>query len=587
LKFKIALKKYTPPFLAGTLLSLAFAPISLVGLGLISLAWLFYQLIQIKTPKYSFKTGWAYGAGIFSAGTSWIYVSIHTYGRADVFSSILVTILFCLFMGFYYGLFGLTFSLCSRLFKSSNLWLKVLNFSVIWVAFEYLRANLFTGFPWLLLGFSQIQTPMKYLAPIVGVYGISFLVAFSGGLLAITWIGLRLKNNQTRTWMPAILCLLSLYCFPQALSFVHWTKPASGNIPVSVIQGNIGEDEKWLPHAYEKTITHYVMMTRRVLEEKIPPAPLKKGAIHHRDFSNEKIHHHDSSQNSPSKKLSDTHLKNQTKNQTKTPINQTEISQSSNSQKSKTPIKPKQRIIVWPEGAIPVPYPQSGAFLHRLSFFLAEKNVTLVTGIPYQNAKNNDQYFNAMLLLGKSEGHYFKHHIVPFGEYFPAAIFHDIMNWLGISLYETGRGAFIQPLLNIQGIATLPFICYEIAYADILFQSLPEAQLFITISDDAWFGRSLARAQHLQIAQMRSLQSGRYQIVATNNGISAIIDAEGNVIKTIPSFETRILNSSIKAMSGSTPWGKVGDNTILLLLFSGWLLIQLLCNCSSRLRKFL
>lgn len=527
--FKTTFKKYLPPFLAGALLAFAFAPISLVGLGIISLAWLFYQLVEeTKSPLrslykgenrgdlHSFKTGWIYGFGLFAAGASWIYVSIHTYGRADVFSSILVTFLFCLFMGLYYGLFALSFSVYSRLLKTSNLYWKAFNFSMLWVGFEYLRATLFTGFPWLMLGFSQIVTPMKYLAPIIGVYGLSWLTAFSGALLSIIWIGA--KNNKNRVWKSAAFGLLALYFFPIFLSFFDWTTPVSSRIPVSVIQGNIGEDEKWLPHAYEKTITHYVNLTREVLDEKIPSAP---------------------------------------------PF-------------------PKPRIIVWPEGAIPVPYPHSQDFLTRLSIFMAEKNATLVTGIPYQNSKNNQQYYNAMLLLGKNDGHYFKHHIVPFGEYFPAKVFHEIMDWLGVSLYETGRGGFNQPLLNIHDIPTLPFICYEIAYADILFNALPKAQLFITISDDAWFGHSLARAQHLQIAQMRSLQAGRYQIVATNNGISAVINEEGTIIKTVPSFETRILNSTVKAMSGSTPWSKMGDNVFLLTLICLWLLTQLLVKYRSR-----
>ncbi len=560
MKLTIFKQKYLYPFLVGALLACAFAPISLVGLGIISLAWLFYQLISIDKLKPSFRIGWVYGVGLFAAGTSWIYVSIHTYGRADVISSILVTILFCVFMGLYYALFTAAFSLWSRLIKLNNLSLKadflqnplvhekfeetrstepectreymrirapnrrtsslqkqgyarnLINFSVLWVVFEYLRANLFTGFPWLLLGFSQTETPMKYLAPIVGVYGLSFFMAFSAGLLAIGWIKYK-ENQKKQVWIGAILGMLFLYSFPQTLSFLHWTSPVSSEVPVSIIQGNIGEDEKWLSHAYEKTITHYVSLTRYLLEKK-----------------------ESSSLNTHST---------------------------------------KPRIIVWPEGAVPAPYPQSAAFLTRLSQFMEQQNATLITGIPYQNPHNNEQYYNAMLLLGKDAGHYFKHHIVPFGEYFPAEIFHDIMEWLGVSLYETGRGAFSQPLLNISGIPTLPFICYEIAYADILFKSLPEAQLFITISDDAWFGHSLARSQHLQMAQMRSLQTGRYQIVATNNGISAIIDAEGNVIKTVPSFETRILNSSIKPMSGSTPWAKIGDDTILISLLILWMLVQM------------
>lgn len=480
------MKKYSQLLLAGALLSLAFAPISLTGAGLISLAWLFYELTITKTHTQSFIKGWSYGIGFFGAGTSWIYVSIHTYGQANVWSSIFVTILFALFMGCYIACATFCFSL---LFKRQNIWQQSIGFSVIWVIFEYIRANLFTGFPWVLLGFSQMVTPMKFLAPIIGVYGISFLTAFAACLLTITWLFLIQKNKN---WVYPAVGMVALFIFPQIFAYSHWTKPGSNRIPVSIVQGNIAEDEKWLPNAFEKTVNRYVNLTKQV---------------------------------------------------------------------------PKNsRIIVWPEGAIPVPYPQASVFLKHLSSFIGKNEATLVAGIPYANPKNSEQYYNAMILLGKSSGQYFKHHLVPFGEYFPSPIFREWMKWIGVSLYETGRGALHQPLLSIQKITTLPFICYEIAYADILLKSLPKAELLITISDDAWFGHSLARAQHLQIAQMRSLQSGRYQIVATNNGISAVIDAQGNIIKTVPSFETRILNSYIKSMSGSTPWAKIGDNTVMLVL---------------------
>ncbi len=520
------IKKYGQPIFIGASLSFAFSPISLPGMGIISLAWFFHQLINTEKSKKSFQLGWLYGFGFFALGTSWIFVSIHTYGHADIFSSLLVTILFCLFMGLYIALFALSFYYYSIIVLPSfrpwigrnpetgtlsihstgsspipgeddegreHLWLKSLGFSVLWVIFEYLRAHLFTGFPWLLLGFCQNATPMKHLAPIIGVYGLSFLTAFSGTLLAIAYSRANEKKTALQKWGGPILGLLFLYLIPQVLDLYHWTTPVKSKVSVSIVQGNIAENEKWLPHAYEKTVMQYVSLTQ--------------------------------------------HLTNKSSE--------------------------KSRIIVWPEGAIPVPYQQAKPFLNHLSDFISKHKATLVTGIPYENPDNEQQYYNAMLLLGRDFGHYFKHHIVPFGEYLPAEIFRDIMRWLGVSLYETGRGAFSQPLLNIAHIPTLPFICYEIAYADILLKSLPEAQLFITISDDAWFGHSMARAQHLQIAQMRSLQTGRYQIVATNNGISAIINAEGDIVKTVPSFETRILNSEIQAMSGSTPWSKIGDNAIV------------------------
>lgn len=478
--------------LAGALAAFAFAPVALPGLAIISIAWFFYHAKKITTASRAFLLGWLYGVGFFMAGASWIYVSIHLYGHADPWLAAILTVLFALAMGLFYGVFAASFFV---LFKKQRLLRQSLEFSVLWILFEYIRAHLFTGFPWLLLGFAQIETPMKYLAPIIGVYGLSFLAVLSGCLLTIAW--------QKRRAYPVIVLIL-MYILPVGLSYIEWVTIHPKSIPISVVQGNIDEAEKWKPGAYEKTIRHYLALTKTI---------------------------------------------------------------SNNS-----------KIIIWPEGAIPVPYPQASLFLENLGEAMKQRQTTLIAGIPY--ADHHELYYNALVAVGESQGKYFKHHLVPFGEYVPTDFFRDIMKSLGILIYDTRRGEIDQPLIMINNIPVLPFICYEIAYADILLQSLPNAQLLLTLSDDAWFGRSMARAQHLQIAQMRSLQSGRYQIFATNNGISAVIDAHGNIVDTVPSFETQILNGNIKIASGSTPWSRIGDNMIVL----GLMVLLIFCRLYSMMK---
>lgn len=489
------IRKYIQPLLAGCLFPLAFAPISLPGFGVISLAWFFYLLSNTSNNKNSKKTafiqGLFFGMGFFGVGVSWVFISIHSYGQAPWWLAFILTVLFCMFMALYTASFAWTFAWISRRRKTQKFLQQSIIFSVLWVIFEYIRANLFTGFPWLLLGFSQTETPMRYLAPIMGVYGLSFLVAFSSCLLTRIFC---FPNNKTdinlRKGILPALGLIMIYLLPQLLSPIHWTHSHQKPVPISVIQGNIAEDEKWLPGAFQKTIERYMRLTKKIPEGR--------------------------------------------------------------------------KIIVWPEGAVPIPYPQGQAFLANLSDFIRKDNAVLVTGIPYENPKKANQYYNAIMVLGNNRGQYFKHHLVPFGEYLPSPVFNYITDYFGMPIYEMARGKKQQPLLMIHDIPTLPFICYEIAYADILLKSLPETKLLITISDDAWFGHSLARAQHLQMAEMRSLQSGRYQIVATNNGISAVINERGRVIATIPSFRAGILNSYIQVMSGSTPWSYLGDNAVLI-----------------------
>jgi apolipoprotein N-acyltransferase len=115
-------------------------------------------------------------------------------------------------------------------------------------------------------------------------------------------------------------------------------------------------------------------------------------------------------------------------------------------------------------------------------------------------------------------------------------------------------GFRIQPDFIASGIVLAPFICYEIAYPSLVVDYMPKAGLLVTVSDDSWFDRSIALAQQLEIARMRSLEVGRYQAVTSNTGFTAIIDARGRVIADVPPFDEYILTGSVVPMSGSTPF---------------------------------
>jgi len=482
------LKNIICPIFMGALLALAFAPVNLPGFAVISLGWLFYYLREIP-PTPPFIIGWFYGMGQFGAGVSWIYVSLHTYGQAAPWLAGFITLLFVMFMALYCGFFT---QITRRLFLRKNIWIQAFIFSAVWTIIEWARSGLFSGFPWLLLGYAQTATPLKYAAPLIGTYGLSFITAFSGCLLAIGFNSIKQARSIKKGIYP-IAGMLLIYTTPTFLQYQQWTTIAPTPVAVSIIQGNIAENEKWLPGAFQKTLETYMSLTKEALHSQ------------------------------PS-------------------------------------------IIIWPEGAIPLPYPHAKSFLNSLSFSLQEENTTLITGIPYAAQDKPENYYNAVMVLGKNSGHYFKRHLVPFGEYIPLKIFQDIIQFLGINVYETRKGPANQPLLHIGEFSLAPFICYEIAYTQLLLEALPEAQMLVTLSDDAWFGRSLARGQHLQIAEMRSLESGRYQIVAANNGISAIISPQGQILHTIPSFKTGILNGNVYPASGLTPFAIIGDKSIMALL---------------------
>ncbi|MEM1243618.1 MAG: apolipoprotein N-acyltransferase, partial [Pseudomonadota bacterium] len=194
------------------------------------------------------------------------------------------------------------------------------------------------------------------------------------------------------------------------------------------------------------------------------------------------------------------------------------------------------------------------------------ENTNLLVGIPVQ-AKNQFFYYNAMLGLGEAKGRYYKRHLVPFGEYTPfMSILGNLLKIFHLPLANMIDGPLQQKLITVNGDRVGILICYEIAFANIVRADLPAANFLVAISDDAWFGKSFAPAQHLQIAQFRARQSGREMLFCANNGITAIINAKGQITKALPQFVRGVLSGEIHARSGVTPWIYYGNLPILALL---------------------
>jgi apolipoprotein N-acyltransferase len=232
------------------------------------------------------------------------------------------------------------------------------------------------------------------------------------------------------------------------------------------------------------------------------------------------------------------------------------------------------QIIVWPEAAITLLPNEAKDYLTGLQQFLKRNETTLLTGIPV----TKDGYaYNGMLALGNGSGNYRKRHLVPFGEYMPFRFILDWLNaYLQIPMSDFSSGPHHQPLIYANGVPIAAYICYEIGYPTEVLDNLPQGQLLVTISDDSWFGDSLALPQHLQIAQMRALETGRYLLMSTNNGLTAIINSKGKIIASIPPFTQGVLTGTVYARTGATPWVAFGIlpllGIIVLLLTTAWIL---------------
>ncbi|MFT2097718.1 apolipoprotein N-acyltransferase [Marinomonas sp. 2405UD66-6] len=223
-------------------------------------------------------------------------------------------------------------------------------------------------------------------------------------------------------------------------------------------------------------------------------------------------------------------------------------------------------LVVWPETAITYAYAQIRPHLSSFSQELADSNTTLITGVPDVSDDGKD-YYNAIWATGNGFGLYYKQRLVPFGEYTPLGDYIgpllDIFQ-MPISNFKSGDDN--QPVLQAGEWGIAPFICYEIVYAEQVRRMVRDSDFLITISNDGWFGTSFGPWQHLQIAQFRAKEAGRYLIRATNTGVTAFINEKGEIVAQAPQFKQTTLTAEAKAFTGITPYVSLGYWPTLILL---------------------
>lgn len=487
---------------AGASLPLSFAPYSLFFIAVLSPALLFL-LWQNVSPRRAFWRGLLYGMGMFGVGVSWVYISFNQFGGMPLVGAILLTIGFVFVLALYPALLG---GLVTRFFPNQNALKFLLVLPAAWGLMEWLRGWLFTGFPWLSLGYSQIDSPLKGFAPLLGVYGVSWLTVFSAALIAYAIISLRPQNNrQNFSWQNLswylLPILIAVWGSGWLLSGIAWTSAVSQPVKVALIQGNIPQEFKWLQNYQIPSIQRYLQLSQA-----------------HRDAD----------------------------------------------------------IIIWPETAIPLFYNDvsyyAPGFLEQLATEHTNYNTDFLIGIPVL-LEDNKTYFNAVMSIGTQPGFYYKHHLVPFGEYIPFKfLFGDLLKLLDVPLSDFTAGEARQTNLKMAGESIGVSICYEDAFGELLRNSLPSATLLVNVSNDAWFGTTMAPHQHLEIARMRAVESGRYLLRATNTGISAVIDTKGKILAQAPSFQIIALRAQAQPHQGITPYIRFGNVLVVTLLLGSLLL---------------
>lgn len=235
----------------------------------------------------------------------------------------------------------------------------------------------------------------------------------------------------------------------------------------------------------------------------------------------------------------------------------------------------KTDLVIWPEAAIPYFYVDAKEFLQKIHHRQTLSHFDLISGVP--NYMQGD-YYNSVLLQkenGNKVQFYHKQHLLPFGEYLPfRRLFAFFENYVSIPMSDFSRGDVIQPAFNVGENRLSPSICFEIVFGNEIRQNALQADMLLNLSNDAWFGRSKAQRQHLNIARLRAIENQKPLVRATNNGLTVIVAANGQVKQSLPPFQDGVLSAAVSGVDSKTPYARWGDMPWLIgfVLMAGWIL---------------
>jgi apolipoprotein N-acyltransferase len=478
----------------GCLFTTVFEPVGWWPLAPVLLLPFLYVCLA-RSNRAAAHHGFWFGIGMFLCGTYWIYLSVTGPGNAPWWIGGLLVVLLTFVMALY---LGATAWLISRLTQKNPWWLLAIA-PAAWTLIEWLRGWFLSGFPWMSLGYGQIDTALAGWAPVLGVYGVTALLVLSASALLLAFM-----FGGRQRWIALSVMLLP-WVGGAALTTVDWTVTSGAVIRTTIIQAGVPQERKWLAEEREPTKNFY------------------------RDTT---LMHADS------------------------------------------------QLIVWPEVAIPSLSDMEVAYIESLQDISKRNRQTILFGI-LERELNYDapaKIYNSVILAdGGAPQIYRKRHLVPFGEYFPVpAKVREWMRMMNLPFSDLMPGADDQALLELaDGTKLSVAICYEDSFGAMFVDELQEAELLINVSNDAWFGNSIAPHQHLQIARMRSLEAGRSTVRATNTGISAFIDASGKVLQRGAQFEPVQMTMDIEPRSGATLYARFGNKPVIslccLLLIGFWL----------------
>jgi apolipoprotein N-acyltransferase len=387
---------------------------------------------------------------------------------------------------------------------------------LFWLALEFSRAHFMTGFPWLSIGYSQLEGPLSGWIPIIGEIGVSavlILITVNLGLtlrLAQTSTSWRIKGLQTII-VGVIFCVSGL-----VLNSINWAKPSGEMKRISMVQGNIEQTIRWAPEQDQPTMKKYWDLSSEHWNSDLiiwPEAAIPKLEIAATDFL----------------KLVDE--------------------------------KATETDTALITGIVDVNYSDEKIYNNLISLGNDELSQNI---IPYAYGHKN---------------RFTKHHLLPIGEFVPfESVLRTLAPIFDLPMSSFTRGSYVQANLIANGMKLAPAICFEIAFPNQIRANLnDDTDAIITVSNDAWFGNSHGPHQHLEIAQMRAKEFGLPVLRSTNTGVTAFVDHKGMISAIAPQFEDTVLTHDVLLVSGKTPYREFGNfpaYAFFLILFGVGALLQ-------------
>jgi apolipoprotein N-acyltransferase len=515
----------------GAIHALAFAPGPmppwlLPFIQIFGLAFLAFRVFKANTAREAALFGFCFGLGNFATGFYWLYISMHFYGgMAAWLAATAVGVLAACEALFVAAAVALSRWLSERLLKTvtSFRWqvLTVAIWASAWALSEWLRGTLFTGFPWLNIGYAHVEGVLAGWAAVLGVYGVAWLAAFAAGAIALLACAKDTANDAKAAASVGLAIVTGLVGI--LLGHVAWSEPQGKPLIVRLVQGDVPQSEKFDPRLMQNGIATYMKLAA------LPP----KEADGEPD------------------------------------------------------------LIVLPETVMPLFQDRYAPQVWQQWLDIArERNARIIMGIPLRDRHGNrDRYTNSAIgfdastplsaLMGAGPTlRYDKHHLVPFGEFVPPG-FRWFVDAMEIPLGDFDRGALPQASFPVGDQLIAPNICYEDVFGEEILKAVrsnghgPGASILVNMSNLAWFGDSWALRQHLQISRMRSLETARPMIRATNTGMTAAIDPDGTVRAALDPWRKGVLDVEVLGTTGLTPYVRWGNAPILawaglLLLLGLW-----------------